>query len=298
VSISSGEILLSQDVPEKDEDWIFVVKLNNSQERGFVPAGFVAALSAAESARYISAWNTGEMEGSYTPLAFTSDPSSSFAGSSYSHTSPPGLASPLTEQHLSTPALNNTKNISTLPTPTRLFDERVFSSTKPKASESRERTSISTTPTPYNSTLQTPSFMSTNLPSSSALPASLYSNSSASPTPLTPSTFSQSKPLSTTNGSAASSASVIDMFNKHEAYLRQVMKQREEKFKDLEKSVVFTGQEIEKYKLMNDTLYQKILKLESTLETEHSKLKQRIVDEERRAATPQQSFSHSSPIPQ
>jgi len=87
------------------------------------------------------------------------------------------------------------------------------------------------------------------------------------------------------------------MFNKHEAYLRQVMKQREEKFKGLERSVVFTGQEIEKYKLMNDTLYQKILKLESTLETEHSKLKQRIVDEERRAATPL-SLSHSSPIPQ
>lgn len=53
LTISSGEILLSQgnqytklpqtltllDIPDKDEDWIFVVKINNAQERGFVPSG-------------------------------------------------------------------------------------------------------------------------------------------------------------------------------------------------------------------------------------------------------------------
>lgn len=33
----------------------------------------------------------------------------------------------------------------------------------------------------------------------------------------------------------------MEMFAKHEAYLRQVMKQREDKFKDLEKSILSTG---------------------------------------------------------
>lgn len=90
------------------------------------------------------------------------------------------------------------------------------------------------------------------------------------------------------------------MFNKHEAQLRQIMKQREEKFKELEKNIVSTGTEIDKYKNMNEQLYQRILKLESTLENEHGKLKQRIVEEERRSMSSSLSnlsVSSSSPVP-
>ena len=82
----------------------------------------------------------------------------------------------------------------------------------------------------------------------------------------------------------------MEMFAKHEAYLRQVMKQREEKFKDLEKSITSTGREIEKYKELNDSLFQKILKLESALDSEHNKLKQKILDEERQSMSP--AFGH------
>lgn len=81
-------------------------------------------------------------------------------------------------------------------------------------------------------------------------------------------------------------SSVMEMFAKHEAYLRQVMKQREEKFKELEKSISSTGKEIEKYKDLNDTLFQKILKLENALDSEHGKLKQKILEEEKRVASP------------
>ncbi len=101
------------------------------------------------------------------------------------------------------------------------------------------------------------------------------------------------------------------MFAKHEAYLRQVMKQvrkysndfelfvltlirqqREEKFKELEKSILSTGKEIEKYKELNDVLFQKILKLESALDSEHTKIKQKIVEEEQHALTSSPTFSH------
>jgi len=127
---------------------------------------------------------------------------------------------------------------------------------------------------------------------SSSLPPSLYSNR-LSTLPNQPGGAS-SKPL-TGSHPHVSSASVIEMFNKHEANLRQIMKQREEKFKELEKTLLFTGQEIDKYKAMNESLYQKISKLESSLENEHNKLKQRIVDEERRAASSSLSLSSMSP---
>ena len=78
----------------------------------------------------------------------------------------------------------------------------------------------------------------------------------------------------------------MEMFAKHEAYLRQVMRQREDKFRELEKSILTTGKEIEKYKELNDTLFQKVMKLESALDLEHGKLKQKIMDEERRVASP------------
>jgi len=257
LSISSGQILLSQDSPERDEDWIFVVKLINSQQRGFVPAGFLAPLSPPEAARYISSFTLQRIPINLPP---STPPPHRPASASYSTspipTSPIISTSPLTERHL----LFNNGNKSNF----SLISSRSVEDMPNKLVSQKRPT------TPSSSAVHTSS------------PLSPYNPSQLRNSPTPPSNLNVNM----------STSSVLEMFNKHESYLRQVIKQREEKFKDLEKSITQTGREIEKYKSLNDSLYQRILKLENTIETEHNKLKQRIMDEEKRGNL----LSHSSVV--
>lgn len=263
LTISSGEILLSQDVADKSNegDWIYVVKLKEPTKRGFVPSGFIVELSAGEASRYISAWNIESAS-----QIRSSTPSGS-----------PGI-SRMASSSLSFPSSSARSYPSN-------FSEQQQQSQQNIPQHPQNPSPQNPPTTPYSTNPASLSMSALNYPRT-ASPAAQRSldDKFASKRPTTPTraspVFSQSSKI-TPPSASGTSASVMEMFAKHEAYLRQVMRQREDKFKELEKAITSTGKDIEKYKVLNDTLFQKILKLESALDTEHNKLKQKILEEER-----------------
>eukprot|EP01112_Ceratiomyxa_fruticulosa_P012361 TRINITY_DN3417_c0_g1_i1.p1 TRINITY_DN3417_c0_g1~~TRINITY_DN3417_c0_g1_i1.p1 ORF type:complete len:241 (+),score=60.10 TRINITY_DN3417_c0_g1_i1:445-1167(+) len=210
LTVSTGEVLLSQETPTKGDDWIFVVKFIDQEERGFVPVGFVELLSEVDARRYLESWSDIE-------------------GKQYSNSQTPS--------HNRSPTPNYSPSPS--PSSSRFFSSSHYSRYPDLSTHSPDMVS----PPPFHSLSQNPN----SIPNSS-------------------------------------SAAILELFTKHEKNLQQTLRQREEKFQDLEQSINNTAREIERYKELNDGLFQKILKLEATLESEHTRLRQRIADEERRSS--------------
>eukprot|EP01027_Heterolobosea_sp_BB2_P010326 GEZU01015164.1.p1 GENE.GEZU01015164.1~~GEZU01015164.1.p1 ORF type:complete len:226 (-),score=48.41 GEZU01015164.1:18-695(-) len=142
----------------------------------------------------------------------------------------------------------------------------------------------------HNPLLQIKSSSSTSMLKQS-LSSNMVGASSGAVTPTTASVAAAS--FSAANG-LGTTPTYTESFMRHEQFFKQVMKQREETFKKLEKSIMTTQKEIAQCQEKNAHLADRIKELDKMVEDERRKWRERIEAEKKRIASNSSSNSTAS----